>query len=249
MAVHLPLSPQARIEARVLMLATGNWLASSTGQPNLLPSQDMVLGFYYMTLEKHGYQKGRGKMYFTMHDVSQAYQTGELELHSQIWLKTTVNQIVNPEPNSQQKKELSHASSPNLVNVASKASMRFHSQKNAQKYCLTSDSIGRLSGVIQHSKKMQDSLAPAEQSMPSKAGSAEPKLMIDREIFVKKRFGREPHQPIEIRLSSSGTVTSMYPSFSWNEDKEKNKFNISRRTTPGRVLLNQIFQKYASQLC
>jgi DNA-directed RNA polymerase beta' subunit len=230
MAVHLPLSPQARIEARVLMLATGNWLASSTGQPNLLPSQDMVLGFYYMTLEKHGYQKGRGQIYFTMHDVFQAYQTGELELHSQIWLKTPTQFT---QAYSRQKKDLSQ--------------IRFHFQKNAQKYCLTSDSIGRLSTVIQHKKKIQDCVKGSFAEVDCVRFPAKPELAHDREIFVKKRFSREPHQPIEIRLNSSGTVLSMYPSFAWNEDKEKNKFNIARRTTPGRVLLNQIFQKYLSQ--
>lgn len=230
MAVHLPLSPQARIEARVLMLATGNWLASSTGQPNLLPSQDMVLGFYYMTLEKHGYQKGRGQIYFNMHDVFQAYQTGELELHSQIWLKTPTQLT---QAYSRQKKDLSQ--------------IRFHSQKNAQKYCLTSDSIGRLSAVIQHKKKIQDSVKGSFTEVDCVRFPAKPGLADDREIFVKKRFSRESHQPIEIRLNSSGTVISMYPSFTWNEDKEKNKFNVARRTTPGRVLLNQIFQKYLSQ--
>ena len=220
MAVHLPLSPQARIEARVLMLATGNWLASSTGQPNLLPSQDMVLGFYYMTLEKHGYQTGRGHRLHNSFDCIQAYQTGQLELHSQIWLTESAT-------------ELQPSSEPYALSVDIRRT-RFRSQRNSQKYCLTSDSIGRLSSVIQHKgpQKLSSSGSLPQTQMIRKA--------------APKRFTREPHQPIEIRLSSSGTLTSIYPSFSWNEDKEKNKFNISRRTTPGRVLLNQIFQKYSS---
>jgi DNA-directed RNA polymerase beta' subunit len=49
MAVHVPLSPKSRVEARLLMLATTNWLSAATGQPSILPSQDMVLGFYYLT--------------------------------------------------------------------------------------------------------------------------------------------------------------------------------------------------------
>ena len=220
MAVHLPLSPQARIEARVLMLATGNWLASSTGQPNLLPSQDMVLGFYYMTLEKHGYQTGRGHRFHNSFDCIQAYQTGQLELHSQIWLTESATEL---QPSSQ----------PSALSVDIRRT-RFRSQRNSHKYCLTSDSIGRLSSVIQHKgpQKLSSSGSLPQTQMIRKA--------------APKRFTREPHQPIEIRLSSSGTLTSIYPSFSWNEDKEKNKFNISRRTTPGRVLLNQIFQKYSS---
>jgi DNA-directed RNA polymerase beta' subunit len=52
MAIHVPLSPKARIEARLLMLANTNWLSSATGQPSILPSQDMILGFYYLTIEK-----------------------------------------------------------------------------------------------------------------------------------------------------------------------------------------------------
>ena len=86
MAVHIPLSPSARMEARLLMLASGNWLSASTGQPNLLPSQDMVLGFYYVTLEKPGFQKGKGKVYQNLTDAVQDYESGDLDLHSQIWV-------------------------------------------------------------------------------------------------------------------------------------------------------------------
>ena len=89
MAVHIPLSPSARVEARLLMLSSGNWLSASTGQPNLLPSQDMVLGFYYVTLEKYGFQKGKGFIYQNINDALQAYECGEIDLHSQIWLNSS----------------------------------------------------------------------------------------------------------------------------------------------------------------
>ena len=52
MAVHIPLSLEAQAEARLLMLATHNWLSPATGEPSILPSQDMILGFYYLTAAK-----------------------------------------------------------------------------------------------------------------------------------------------------------------------------------------------------
>ena len=90
MAVHIPLSPQARTEARLLMLASNHWLSSSTGQPNILPSQDIILGFYFVSLEKAGYTQGRGLFFRNTTDVLQAYETGSLDLHSQIWIQNFV---------------------------------------------------------------------------------------------------------------------------------------------------------------
>jgi len=89
MAVHVPLSPSARIEARLLLLSSGAWLQSSTGQPNLLPSQDMVLGFYYATFERYGFQKGKGLIYQSMTEALNAFQSNILDLHSQIWFRSS----------------------------------------------------------------------------------------------------------------------------------------------------------------
>ncbi len=83
MAVHVPLSAEAQAEARFLMLAAGNLLKPSDGQPVAVPTQDMILGSYYLTLDKDG-ERGEGKMFRNVDEVMMAYQTGVIELHSKI---------------------------------------------------------------------------------------------------------------------------------------------------------------------
>ena len=76
MAVHVPLSAEAQAEARFLMLAAGNLLKPSDGQPVAVPTQDMILGSYYLTLDKDG-ERGEGKVFRNVDEVMMAYQTGE----------------------------------------------------------------------------------------------------------------------------------------------------------------------------
>ena len=83
MAVHVPLSAEAQAEARFLMLAAGNLLKPSDGQPVAVPTQDMILGSYYLTLDKDG-ERGEGKVFRNVDEVMMAYQTGIIELHSKI---------------------------------------------------------------------------------------------------------------------------------------------------------------------
>ena len=83
MAVHVPLSAETQDEARVLMLEAGNLLKPSEGQPTAVPTQDMILGSYYLTLDKDG-ERGEGKVFRNVDEVMMAYQTGVIELHSKI---------------------------------------------------------------------------------------------------------------------------------------------------------------------
>jgi DNA-directed RNA polymerase subunit beta' len=83
MAVHVPLSIEAQVEARVLMMSTNNILSPAHGKPIIVPSQDMVLGIYYMTREKPG-AKGEGKLFATAEEVEMAYSEGHVELHAHI---------------------------------------------------------------------------------------------------------------------------------------------------------------------
>src|SRR5881296_1071475 len=78
MAVHVPLSPEAQIEASVLMLSSNNILSPANGQPIAVPSQDIVLGCYYLTKEKKG-TKGEGKAFAALEDVLIALDHGEVE--------------------------------------------------------------------------------------------------------------------------------------------------------------------------
>ena len=88
MAVHIPLSPEAQIEASVLMMSSNNILSPSNGAPIAVPSQDIVLGCYYMTKAKSG-AKGEGRAFGNRDDVILALEAGELETLSPIRLRFT----------------------------------------------------------------------------------------------------------------------------------------------------------------
>ena len=85
MAVHVPLSEEAKAEARLLMLGANNILSPKDGKPIVTPSQDMVLGNYYLTMEKAG-EENEGKVYKNPNDVLMAYERREITLHTRIAL-------------------------------------------------------------------------------------------------------------------------------------------------------------------
>nr|YP_010986189.1 plastid-encoded DNA-directed RNA polymerase subunit beta' [Polyopes affinis]WOL37107.1 plastid-encoded DNA-directed RNA polymerase subunit beta' [Polyopes affinis] len=87
MAVHIPLSLEAQAEARLLMLAPNNFLSPATGQPILMPSQDMVLGCYYLTANNPSSQKGQGQYFACLQDVLMAYEQKKISLHALIWVR------------------------------------------------------------------------------------------------------------------------------------------------------------------
>jgi DNA-directed RNA polymerase subunit beta' len=86
MAVHVPLSVEAQAEARFLMLAAHNILKPSDGKPVCVPTQDMVLGSYYLTIDKDDV-KGEGKAFSSPEEVIMAYQLGEVDVHAKIKVK------------------------------------------------------------------------------------------------------------------------------------------------------------------
>jgi DNA-directed RNA polymerase subunit beta' len=86
MAVHIPLSVEAQIEAQTLMLSTNNILSPAHGRPLTIPSQDMVLGCYYLTLEKKG-QRGEGRVFGTPEEILLAMENKEISLQSSIMLR------------------------------------------------------------------------------------------------------------------------------------------------------------------
>ncbi|PYS36041.1 MAG: DNA-directed RNA polymerase subunit beta', partial [Acidobacteria bacterium] len=88
MAVHIPLSPEAQIEASVLMLSTQNLLSPASGQPVAVPTQDMVLGVYYLTRPKPG-AKGEGRTFGSLEEVLMALDSGEVETQTSVRLRYT----------------------------------------------------------------------------------------------------------------------------------------------------------------
>lgn len=87
MAVHVPLSIEAQAEARLLMLASHNILSPATGRPIVAPSQDMVLGCYYLTAENPAATKGAGKYFANLDDAIRAYEQGQVDLHARVWVR------------------------------------------------------------------------------------------------------------------------------------------------------------------
>ncbi len=83
MAVHLPLTPEAQAEARYLMLSANNLLKPQDGKPVTVPTQDMILGAYYLTIEKDG-DKGEGMIFKDKDEAMMAYQDGVISIHAKI---------------------------------------------------------------------------------------------------------------------------------------------------------------------
>ena len=86
MAVHVPLSLEAQMEARTLMLASNNVISPANGEPIIVPSQDIVLGLYYATREGIG-EKGDGMLLADVTEVKRAYESGKLSLHARITVR------------------------------------------------------------------------------------------------------------------------------------------------------------------
>ncbi|CAM3497641.1 DNA-directed RNA polymerase subunit beta' [Paenibacillus lupini] len=89
MAVHVPLSAEAQAEARLLMLASGNILNPKDGKPVVTPSQDMVLGSYYLTMDNKE-AKGSGSVFATVNEAISAYQRGIVSLHARVFVPAKV---------------------------------------------------------------------------------------------------------------------------------------------------------------
>ena len=88
MAVHVPLSVEAQMEARVLMLASNNVLFPASGEPSIVPSQDVVLGLYHATREKIN-GKGEGMVFADLMELQRALDAGETELHAKVSVRLT----------------------------------------------------------------------------------------------------------------------------------------------------------------
>ncbi|MBD3320952.1 MAG: DNA-directed RNA polymerase subunit beta', partial [Chitinivibrionales bacterium] len=92
MAVHVPLSFESQIECRLLMLSANNLLSPASGQPIMVPSQDIVLGLYYMTKMAHG-KKGEGRFFYDASEAIHAVEDGQVDLHSKINIRHNGSRI------------------------------------------------------------------------------------------------------------------------------------------------------------
>ncbi|MDW8032825.1 MAG: DNA-directed RNA polymerase subunit beta' [Aquificaceae bacterium] len=97
MAVHVPLSITAQLEAYILMLSTQNILSPAHGKPITMPSQDMILGVYYMTQEVPGV-KGEGKLFFSREEVLLALENKKIDIHARIKLRLEDGNVIETTP-------------------------------------------------------------------------------------------------------------------------------------------------------
>ncbi|MFV0423882.1 DNA-directed RNA polymerase subunit beta' [Oleidesulfovibrio sp.] len=97
MAVHVPLSVEAQIECRVLMMSTNNILSPANGTPVIVPSQDIVLGLYYMTVER-SFEKGEGMAFCGPWEVVAAYDAGSISLHARIKVRMPDGRLLDTTP-------------------------------------------------------------------------------------------------------------------------------------------------------
>nr|WP_319637104.1 DNA-directed RNA polymerase subunit beta' [Weissella viridescens] len=103
MAIHVPLSDEAQAEARLLMLAAGHILAPKDGKPIVTPSQDMVIGNYYLTTEEAG-REGEGMVFSSVDEARTAYQNGYVHLHSRVGIQTSSFPAEKPFTDEQRQK-------------------------------------------------------------------------------------------------------------------------------------------------
>ncbi len=90
MAVHVPLSLEAQLEARVLMMSTNNILSPSSGKPIIVPSQDIVLGIYYLSIMRDK-QIGEGRTFIDLNEIEKALENGDISLHTKINARISLN--------------------------------------------------------------------------------------------------------------------------------------------------------------
>ncbi len=97
MAVHIPLSTESQVEARCLMMSSNNILSPANGNPIIVPSQDIILGLYYMTREKINAQ-GEGMVFMDLAELERAYAAGSVELHAKIQVRLNTGEGEDGEP-------------------------------------------------------------------------------------------------------------------------------------------------------
>jgi DNA-directed RNA polymerase subunit beta' len=105
MAVHVPLTLEAQLESRALMMSTNNILSPANGEPIIVPTQDMVLGLYYLTRDSVN-ARGTGMLFADVKEVMRAYESGSVELHAKIKVRITVTKLKEDGTRTEAKREL-----------------------------------------------------------------------------------------------------------------------------------------------
>ncbi len=153
MAVHVPLSLEAQAEARLLMLACHNILSPATGRPIVAPSQDMVLGCYYLTADNPQATRGSGRRFGSLEDAVKAFEQGQIDLHAYVWVRYE-GEVETDEPDTEVMEQ---------EELADGSMIKYYRQRLVRE---TSDGeqlsqyINTTMGRIIYNKTIQDALEP-----------------------------------------------------------------------------------------
>ena len=143
MAVHVPLSIEAQLEARALMMSTNNILSPANGEPIIVPSQDVVLGLYYLTRERIN-AKGEGMIFADVREVHRAYENRQVELHARIKVRLLREEILSNIETIMRSAEAEQLSPPVFTREVLDADGR---RIGAVGDCVDPDRISRLRGA------------------------------------------------------------------------------------------------------
>lgn len=158
MAVHVPLSIEAQVEARLLMLASNNILSPATGRPIVTPSQDMVLGCYYLTAENPNAQAGAGRYFASLDDAITAYEQEQVDLHAYVWVRFD-GYIEMDEPEDAPKTEKLEDGGVTKIYAGKRTGMQLRRVREDNEGNILSQYIHTTPGRIIYNKTIQDAIA------------------------------------------------------------------------------------------
>ncbi len=152
MAVHVPLSLEAQAEARLLMLASNNVLSPATGRPIITPSQDMVLGAYYLTAENPKATFGAGRYFASLDDAIMAYEQKQVDLHAYVYVRFD-GEVESPEVDNEPLEVTDHGDGSKTLMY------KYRRERRDVKGELISQYIKTTPGRVIYNKAIQEALA------------------------------------------------------------------------------------------
>jgi DNA-directed RNA polymerase subunit beta' len=152
MAVHVPLSLEAQAEARLLMLASNNVLSPATGRPIITPSQDMVLGAYYLTAENPKATFGAGRYFASLDDAIMAYEQKQVDLHAYVYVRFD-GEVESPEVDNEPLEVTDHGDGTKTLMY------KYRRERRDAKGELISQYVKTTAGRVIYNKAIQEALA------------------------------------------------------------------------------------------
>jgi DNA-directed RNA polymerase subunit beta' len=157
MAVHVPLSLESQAEARLLMLASNNILLPATGRPVVTPSQDMVLGCYYLTANDPSLPLESQQYFGTLEDAIMAYEQGLIKLHNYVWVR--FDGIVEDEPELEPQVETNADGTVTKIFVGKNSQLPIRRRREDEDGNVLSQYIRTTAGRIIYNKTILDVIA------------------------------------------------------------------------------------------